>query len=289
MDVLGLIQYAQGTSMTGDYVSFFDSIVGLTPTALFTIAFLAFLRLIPIVVLAPFFGAKLPGGVKIGMAISFTCIILPHVVATSSLNLSFDVHYLGYAIKEIFIGIIFGMLSSIPFYIVTSAGVIIDFQRGSSAMQATDPILQAQVSPLGILFNYLLIVIFFQIGGPFFFLDTLMQSFTYIPVDGFFTSNFFTPNIPLWKIIMSLLTKFTLLSIQFAAPALVAILMADLFLGIANRLAPQVQIAFLGMAIKSLLGLILLWAGWFFILQQMSTQTENFFKDIMRILPSFRI
>ena len=45
------------------------------------------------------------------------------------------------------------------------------------------------------------------------------------------------------------------IAIQLAAPALVAILMAEMFLGIANRLAPQVQIAFLGMSIKSLLGL----------------------------------
>lgn len=43
-----------------DYLAFFDSIKGLTPMALFTIAFLGFLRLIPIVAIAPFFGAKLP-------------------------------------------------------------------------------------------------------------------------------------------------------------------------------------------------------------------------------------
>lgn len=287
MDVL--LAIATPASPTGDYLSFFDSVVGLTPMGLFTTAFLGFLRLIPIVVFAPFFGAKLPGAVKIGMSVTFTVILLPHIVATSSLHLAFDVHYLGYACKEILIGTIFALLSSIPFHIVQASGVLIDFQRGSSAMQATDPVLQSQVSPIGILYNYLLIVIFYQVGGPFFFLETLMQSFNYIPVDGFFSSGFFNPNIPFWKIMMSLLTKFTLLSIQFAAPALVAILMADLFLGIANRLAPQVQIAFLGMAIKSLLGLILLWAGWFFILQQITTQTESFFRDIMRFLPSFRV
>src|SRR5579883_3361644 len=128
MDLLvAAIQFAPGSNPTGSYAAFFDSVVGLTPMGLFTIAFLAMLRLIPIIVLAPFFGAKLPGGVKIGMAISFTMILLPHVVSSAnSLNLTFDTHYLGYAFKELFIGIIFGMLSSIPFYIVQSSGVIID-------------------------------------------------------------------------------------------------------------------------------------------------------------------
>ncbi len=276
-------------SLTIDYMTFFDSIEGFTPLNLFTIAFLGFLRLVPIVVLAPFFGAKLSNAVKVGMAVSFTIILLPQIVATSSLNLDFDTHYIGYSIKELMIGMIFGFLSSIPFHVVQSSGVLIDFQRGSSAMQATDPVLQSQVSPIGILYNYLLIVIFFQIGGPFFFIDTLMQSFHYIPVDSFFGDHFFNLKTPFWQMLMGLLTKFTLLSIQFAAPALVAIFMADLFLGVANRLAPQVQIAFLGMAIKSLLGLILLWAGWFFILQQVSNQTEQFFRDIMKLLPSFSI
>ena len=284
MDLLGA-----GPSLTVDYMTFYDSVKGLTPMGLMTTAFLGFLRLIPIVVLAPFFGAKLPNAAKVGLAVAFTAILLPQIVATSSLHLEFNTEYIGYSIKELFIGMIFGFLSSIPFHIVQSSGVIIDFQRGSSAMQATDPVLQSQVSPIGILYNYLLIVIFFQIGGPFFFIDTLMQSFHYIPVDGFFGDHFFNLNVPLWQIVMSLLTKFTLLSIQFAAPALVAILMADLFLGIANRLAPQVQIAFLGMAIKSLLGLILLWAGWFFVLQQITGQTEQFFRDIMKLLPSFAI
>jgi type III secretion protein T len=272
-------------------MSFFDSLEGFTPMNLFTTAFLGFLRLVPIVVFAPFFGAKLPNPVKVGMALTFTIILLPQIVATSvdRSALDFDIHYVGYSIKELMIGMIFGLLSSIPFHIVQSSGVLIDFQRGSSAMQATDPVLQSQVSPIGILYNYLLIVIFYQINGPFFFLDTIMQSFKFIPVDAFFGEHFFTFNVPFWQMIMGLLTKFTLLSIQFAAPALVAILMADLFLGIANRLAPQVQIAFLGMAIKSLLGLILLWAGWFFILQQITKQTDLFFHDILKTLPSFAL
>jgi len=254
--------------------------------ALFAIAILGICRLAPIVSIAPFLGSKIPGAGKMGLVVIITIILLPQMIASSSLKLTFDIHFIGYALKEFLIGIIFAFLSSIPFYIVQSSGVIIDFQRGSSAMQATDPILQTQISPIGILYNYVLTVIFFSIGGPIFFIDMLMQSFAVIPVDGFFSSSFFNANLPFWTMMLGLLTKFTLLTIQFAAPALVAILMADLFLGIANRLAPQVQIAFLGMSIKSLLGLILLWAGWFFVLQQMQQHTDQFYHEILRMLPS---
>jgi type III secretory pathway component EscT len=60
------------------------------------------------------------------------------------------------------------------------------------------------------------------------------------------------------------------ISIQLSAPALLAILMAEAFLGIANRLAPNVQISFLGMPLKSLLGLTLLWAGWYVLTNKLS-------------------
>ena len=54
--------------------------------------------------------------------------------------------------------------------------------------------------------------------------------------------------------------------------------MAEFFLGIANRMAPQVQIAFLGMSLKSLMGLFLLWVGWQFILKNVITESLDFLK-----------
>jgi type III secretory pathway component EscT len=74
------------------------------------------------------------------------------------------------------------------------------------------------------------------------------------------------------------------IAIQMAAPAIVSILMAEMFLGIANRLAPQVQIAFLGMSIKSLLGLSLLWAAWFFILKQFTKQAYNWLDLVNKLI-----
>jgi type III secretion protein T len=70
------------------------------------------------------------------------------------------------------------------------------------------------------------------------------------------------------------------LSLKLAAPALVAILMAEMFLGIANRLAPQVQIAFLGMPLKSFLGLLLLFFGWFAILGDMKDLSDQMLQQI---------
>jgi len=271
---------------TTDYLSFFLNFPNYPPISVLTLFFLGLMRVAPIVSILPFLGAKLPGGVKIALALSLTAIFLPTLLMTSSKALTFNGEFLACAIKEFFVGFLLAFLAGLPFYIAQSAGIYIDFLRGSSALQVGDPTMQNQASPIGLLYNYVLVVLFYQINGPFIFFDAIIQSYHIVPADGFFNTAFFTLEKPFWQLMLGLLTKFTAISIQLAAPSIVAILMAEMFLGIANRLAPQVQIAFLGMSIKSLLGIALLFAGWFFILQQIAKQTLLWLKEIDTLLQS---
>ncbi len=275
---------------SADYLSFFLNQPNVTPIGLLTIVFLGLFRIAPIVAIAPFLGAKLPGGVKIGLAISITAIFIPQMVHTSTqTTFAFDLAFIAYGLKELLIGAILAFFSAIPFYIAEGAGSLIDFMRGSASLQVTDPTMQTQTSSLGVMFNYVLIVIFFNIGGPLIFLDAVNESFKILPIDKMIPASFFNLSLPFWKTVMGLLTRIFAISIQLASPSMVAILMAEMFLGIANRLAPQVQIVFLGMSLKSLLGLGLLWIGWFFILQQMSKQSISWIKQVDDILRSLNM
>jgi type III secretion protein T len=275
-------------SPTSDYLSLILSMPQFPPISVLVFFLLGLMRIAPIVALAPFLGSKLPGPVKIGLAVSLVALFLPQIMLTSSKAAVFDITFLGYVFKELFLGFLMGFMVSIPFYFAQGAGVLIDFMRGSSALGVTDPTTQAQVTPIGLLYNYVLIVLFFQIDGPFYFFDGVAQSYAILPVDGSVPSAFFNLHQPLWQSLLHLLTKFTAISIQLAAPSLLSILMAEMFLGIANRLAPQVQIAFLGMSLKSLLGIALLWAGWFFIMQQMAKQSLLWLKDLTQIVVSMK-
>lgn len=277
-------------SPTSDYVSFLLNQPNITPIALLSLFFLTLFRIAPIVSIAPFFGAKLPGGVKIGLAIAISVIFLPQVMQTAkTTDFAFNIAYVGYGLKEFVMGAILAFFATIPFYIAQGAGSLIDFMRGSSSLQVPDPTMQSQTSSIGVLFNYILVVIFFQIGGPFVFLDAISESFRILPIDKPIPEGFFNINLPFWKTVVGLMTRIFAISIQLAAPSIVSILMAEMFLGIANRLAPQVQIVFLGMSLKSLLGLGMLWAGWFFILQQMAKQSILWVKNVDDVLRSFGI
>lgn len=262
---------------------------GMTPLSLLTFFILVFFRLAPIVSLCPFFGAKLvPSIGKAGLAFFLSIVYLPIVIANSTTMVDYNLAFIGLGLKEFVIGLIIGFLTNVPFYVVESAGSIIDYQRGASQLMSQDPTLKVQASSIGIMYNYILIVVFFFLSGPLYFLDAVSLSFEMVPVDHYINANFFHHELPIWKHMMNIMNYIFAMSIQMAAPALVGILMAETFLGIANRLAPQVQIAFLGMPLKSLLGLFVLWLGWALFIKQFGDQAMSYFEQFTNLLKTLK-
>ncbi len=231
--------------------------------AVMSLLFLFMARILPIIALAPFFGSKiLPHPVKMTFALSLFVIFIPQLLLVTTTPLTFDWLLLILLMKELFIGFSMGFIISVPFTIVQNAGIIIDHQRGGASLMVNDPTIQNQSSPLGTLFNFVLIFIFFSLNGPFLFIDAITTSYEVIPPDQFFNTHFFLRGSGFWDLQLKLFNKMMIISIQLCTPALLAMLMTDVFLGIANRLAPQVQITFLGMPLKSLFALAVVCVGW---------------------------
>ena len=270
---------------TDSYFSMLFHIASTEPMTLLAAVFLALFRIIPIMIMAPFFGAKnAPNVTKILFSIAICAIVLPQIMISLKENITLNALFIGYALKEVLLGFILGFLVTIPFYVAQSSGSLIDHIRGSSSLQINDPTTQTQTGPVGIFYNYVLIVIFFSIGGPFFFLDALARSFDLIPINNVLNPQFFSLNTSFWKMITTLLTHLLALAIQLGAPSIIGILMTEMFLGIANRLAPQVQIVFLGISLKSFVGLGLLAAAWFFIIKQLGKESMSWLKAVYQVL-----
>ena len=257
-------------SATDTYHAFFSQLINLAPYTLLSLFFLGLMRIAPIVAMAPFFGSKVPAPIKMGLLIVLTFVMMPQIALTSKTMVGFNIEFVVLCFKELFIGLLLSFFAAIPFYMAESAGILIDFQRGSSALQVTDPSTQEQTSDIGVLYNYVLILIFYEVDGFFYFFNALFDSYTIVPADTWLSVPFFQFAHPFWKQTWGLAASVFAVGIQLAAPSLLAILMTEMFLGIANRLAPQVQIVFLGMSLKSLVGLAVLCAAWFFIIQQLS-------------------
>lgn len=259
------------------------------PQGVFSLLFLFMGRMLPIIAQSPFFGARvLPNPNKVFFAIILFVIFLPHFLLTITSPLKFNTLLVLLVMKEIFIGLILGFLVSFPFTIVQTSGMLIDHQRGGASLMVNDPTIQNQSSPIGTLFNMVLIYIFYYIDGPFLFLDAIQKSYDIVPPDRFLNPLFFSKSAPFWTILVNLFNDAMRLAIQLAAPALIAILMTDVFLGIANRLAPQVQITFLGMPLKSLLGLAVVCFGWTLMVNEFARQSFHWLNVINQALKDFQ-
>lgn len=277
--------------MTESYVSLYlNTAFSENGGSLLALMFLCMGRILPIIVLVPFFGSHvLPRPVKVTFALSLFVIFLPQLIIETKTQLTFDFYLILILLKEILIGILIGFFINIPFAVVQNTGVLIDHQRGSSSLMTNDPVMQNQSSPLGTLFNYILIYFFFMIDGPFLVLDIISQSYMIVPPDKMLNPTLLTSNSQFIQHIIKIVGNVMILSTQLAAPALIMILMTDFFLGIANRLAPQVQITFLGMPLKSLLALTIVFFGWTLFNQEIVNQAYKTLNYVANLIQQFQI
>lgn len=245
-------------------------------------------RIMPIIALAPFFGARiLPRPVKVVFSLILVMAVMPKILMTATVPLRFDTSLIMLGFKEMLIGLIMGFFLSLPFLIVSSAGVFIDHQRGAASLMVNDPTIQNQTSPIGTLYNLTLIVIYYTIDGPFFVLDAILDSFQVVPPDQYLNPLFFAPQSYVKEKILTCLQAFALMALQLAAPSLIAMLMTDTFLGVINRLAPQVQIYFLGIGLKSWLACLMVCVGWVYFNDVLKKESINWLREFLELVPSF--
>lgn len=278
--------------MLEDFVNiYFNSPMGNEPPiALFSLLILVLGRLFPIIMLSPFFGGRvLPHPVKVGFGIALFTIIFPHILLQIEEPIRYNTTLIIYLMKEIFMGTFIGFLAGLPFLIVQGTGVYIDHQRGASSLMVSDPSTQNQTSPIGTLYNLILIFIFYTIGGPFMFIEAIATSFEVIPVDRFLSPMLFSDNSAVWELFFNLMQRVVELIVKLCSPTLIAILMTDTYLGIINRLTPQVQITFLGLPLKSLIGIFMVFMAFQLLVKQFSIELLQWLKDINVYLDLMRI
>jgi type III secretion protein T len=157
--------------------------------------------------------------------------------------------------KEVIIGALLGYLSGFIFYVTDSVGFIIDIQRGSSQAMTFDPIAGSQTSLLGSFLTQMITTLFFSMGGFMFFLGVIYKTYVLWPVFTFFP----TFNVDFATFIMSFTDEVMEVILCFAAPILIVLFLAEFGLGMISRFAPQLNVFFMAMPVKS-------WLSMFFLL-----------------------
>lgn len=233
--------------------------VGNSPQTFLVLVGLAFARILSFLTIVPFFGGQaVPGRVKVAVATALVIIVYPSLAAglpTDGSPLPFGpIGFIALLAKESFVGFTLGYIAASVFEAIQSAGKIIDMQRGSTMAELYAPQVQSRVSELGQFKLQLAIVIFLAIGAHHLFLRAFLESFIFIPATKF-------PHIESgWSAATAFITQLTAMmfsfGVQLAIAPVLALLLTDLFFGIINRVAPQVNVFFLSMPVKMAIGLV---------------------------------
>jgi len=185
------------------------------------------------------------------------------------------------AFREALVGFLIGFFAAIPFWIAENVGNFIDNQRGATMGEVYSPLSGAQVSTIGIFFTQIVSTVFFVGGAVFLLLGALYKSYSVWPV---FSQGFtFASNAPLQM--LGALDGMLNTTVLIAAPVIIVMFLATLGLGFVNRTAPQLNVFFLSMPVKSALGIGMLVIYLPFIMDMlMYTKDSDILIPVQKIL-----
>ncbi|MHA6484385.1 flagellar biosynthetic protein FliR [Paenibacillus sp. strain BS8-2] len=236
----------------------------------FPIFLLIFCRITAFFVIAPVFSSRgVPNTFKIGLGFFISFIVfltygMDQTVVT-------DAEYVLAVIREILIGVLLGYVVYLFFMIVQMAGSIMDMQIGFAMANVVDPHTGASAPLLGNFKYMLMIVVFLLMNGHHYLLTGLMDSYQWLPLANDMFSRMMSGGIT--EFLTRTFSNTFLLALQVSAPLVVAMFLTDLGLGFLTKTAPQFNIFVIGIPLKIIVGLVLM----FLLLPGMAVLFEKLF------------
>ena len=210
-----------------------------------------FARVTSLFVTAPVFGStEIPPQVKIGLSGILSLALLPIVRATLMPGVVPALGpMVGVLLGEVLIGLRMGLIVSLLFFAVRLGGDLIDYQMGFTQAATFNPQFNETVSPIANFQYRYALVVYLLANGHWLLLFALERSFVKLPVAQLAVTG-------------HSLAAFTDMTFQMmvnglmiAAPGAAVLLITDVAFAFLSRAMPQMQVFYVGMPVKILVGL----------------------------------
>jgi type III secretion protein SpaR/YscT/HrcT len=207
-------------------------------------------RTVPVAWMVPAFGGPhVPAQIRVGLGLALAVLCLP--ILGGQVPQAGPLVWILLVGREVAVGVTLGFVGSLVFRAAETAGRLTDILRGANLAEALNPVAEERTSPLGDVTLLLTVVIFLEMGGLGHVSAALARSYQAVPL-----AAAARPAGLGGAAGLAIVTSAQMLeaALGLAAPALVALLLADLALGAVGRAAPQIPLYFVGMPAKALLG-----------------------------------
>ncbi len=189
-----------------------------------------------------------PARAKAALVTLFVVLLWP-VVPLPPMHAS-PLQWAGIALNELVIGILVGLLLSFIFDAAQFAGQVLGMQMGFSLVTMLDPQTQADSAVLSVFYQTIVLLIFFALDVHHWILRALVSSFYYLPAG----QSVLTPGRI--HAVLHTAGAIWILGLQIAAPVLIATVVADFILAFIGKASPQLPVLFVGLSVKSVLGML---------------------------------
>ena len=217
-------------------------------------------RIIGAMTALSFMGSNVLGGTlaRNGVAAALSLIVYPVVSGQLSNADLTHLAFAGAAVKEFLVGMLIGSVLMVVFWGIQAVGDFIDNQRGATMASSFDPMVGEQTSPLALFMVESLIAVFFCTGLFMVFLHGIYLSYSIWPATSFW------PHLDRQVVdfFVSQFALISLLAVVAGGPVVIAMFFSELGLGFVGRFAPQLNVFFLSMPIKSAIGVFVLIVCW---------------------------
>lgn len=204
-------------------------------------------RVSAFVVASPILGKRVPAAGRLSFVVGVSLFLVQPVEGDTQV-----IDLVTIVMTNTAVGIVLGFFTGLLFYAFTIGGSQLDMSSGLAMAQQLDPLTGNRVSIFARLFDSVAITLFFIIGGHRLLMAGIYRSTQIIPLDGSISLDG-----GLAAVLVERIGWTILVGLQIAMPALAALFLAELVLGIGSRLLPQANIFMIGLPAKQLVALAL--------------------------------
>lgn len=240
---------------------------------------LIFTRITCFIFIAPFFSMNnTPHRVKIGLGF-FTSLLIFYVLRPLE-PLGYTT-LLGYAVivlKEALTGLIIGFGANMCSSIVSFAGHVIDMEVGLAMVSLMDPTTRENTSISGVFYQYVVTLMLIVSGMYQYLLKALTDTFTLIPING---AIFRTDSLT--SAMIRFMSEYIVIGFRICLPVFAVMIMLNVVLGVLAKVSPQLNMFAVGIQIKILVGLTVM----FLTVGMMPIASNFIFEQMKKIIVAF--
>ncbi len=208
-------------------------------------------RVATFVYIAPFFGMNnTPNRVKIGFSVFLAIILFQIIQPKEVLEYTGVIEFAIIVLKEGITGLLIGYAANICNSIIVFSGKVIDMEIGLAMANLYDPTTRSQSGLSGTMYNYFIMMLLIVTDMHHYILRALVDTYQILPVNGAVFD---------WDHLMGsmlmYMTDMMVIGFRIALPIFACSMILSCILGIMAKVAPQMNMFAVGMQIKVLLGL----------------------------------